>query len=99
MTDVIRLEIDNTKTNIKNRVRTDGSEPPGGGMEFRVQSLEDNVKEIRNDMKDVRERLIKLEVKVDHLPSKGFVAICLGVMLSLITALIGFQDRIQDFLK
>lgn len=83
---------------------------PGGGggtygtMETRVAKLESNVDhllkgadEMRHDMRDVRDRLIGLEVKVDQLPGKGAVwgaAVAIVTAVALLTA---FQGQIHAF--
>lgn len=76
-----------------------------GGMEARVAKLEAGVehlgKDVSNlssDMRDVRDRLRALEVKVEHLPSKGFIVSALLVSLILIAALVTFQSEIQTLL-
>lgn len=43
-------------------LHADGEPPDNDGMEARVAALE-------KDMKDVRERVIKIEAKIDNLPS------------------------------
>ena len=80
----------------------------GGGMsalESRVASLEAYTETIRADvgamkldMRDIRDRTAKLEVKVDHLPSKGYVVVALMALLAGIAALIAYQEQIQLFL-
>tara|TARA_R110002049_G_scaffold23545_10_gene83671 strand:+ start:53733 stop:54098 length:366 start_codon:yes stop_codon:yes gene_type:complete len=77
----------------------------GNGMIERIVQLEaglahvqKDVTDLRVDMKDVRDRLKGLEVKVDHLPSKGFIVAALVAMLALIAALIGFQDQVQNLM-
>lgn len=76
----------------------------GGDMHERVAKLESSMEHVqrdvsglRTDMRDVRDRLKSLEVKVDHLPSKGFIVTTLIAGLALIAALLGFTDQIQAF--
>jgi hypothetical protein len=89
-----------------------GGEPPydggdgGDGMmervvrlEAKVEHVQTDVTELRTDMKDVRDRLKGLEVKVDHLPSKGFIVTALLASLALMTALISFQEKLQALLN
>jgi hypothetical protein len=74
-------------------------------MEARVARLEANVERMVADVNSMngslanaRERLAGLEVKVDHLPSKGFIVTALLVMLAVITALVGYADTIKKIL-
>lgn len=76
-----------------------------GGMEARVAKLESGVEHLgtdvgtlRTDMRDVRDRLRAVEVKVDHLPSKGFIVTALILALIAIAAVITFQTEIQTLL-
>jgi hypothetical protein len=64
-----------------------------------VAELKVGVGEIRTDMRDARERLKGLEVRVEHLPSKDFVVkvvlggfAAIGTILSVITL---FQSKLQ----
>jgi len=63
----------------------------GGGMEARVAVLEtkmEHIKEGLDKLSDVPVRLAKLEVKVDHLPSKSFVVTAaLGTIGGVVTLL------------
>jgi hypothetical protein len=55
--------------------------------------------EVRNDTKDVRERLTRLEERVAHLPSKGFIVLVVttGLIISvgLATAITGSAMMIK----
>jgi hypothetical protein len=52
--------------------------------------------ELRSDMRELRDRMAKIEVKVDHLPSKGHMAIVvttgLVIAVGLATAITGLQN-------
>ena len=50
--------------------------------------------EVRTDMRDVRDRLIKLEVRVDHLPSKGFIVVVVTTALVILGGLITLAPKI-----
>lgn len=72
------------------------------GLESRVASLEaytdtirTDVGAIKPDMRDVRDRMAKLEVKVDHLPSKNYINNVVVAAIVLIGAFITFQGQIQ----
>jgi|ERR1051325_11183705 hypothetical protein len=43
--------------------------------------------ELQADMRDMRDRMSKLEVKVDHLPSKGFIVVVVTTSLVIAGAL------------
>lgn len=71
-------------------------------MEERLAVLETHMAHVREDVSalrigssDVRERLSALEVRVEHLPSKGFIVSALLLALAVITGLIAFQTQIQ----
>jgi hypothetical protein len=46
-------------------------------------------------MKDVRERLAKLETRVDHLPSKGFIVVVVTTALVIIGGLVAVAPKLQ----
>lgn len=76
------------------------------GMEGRVAKLETlmdvvrtDVGALKSDVRDVRDRLIRLEEKVAHLPSKGFIVTAITTALALITAITLFQGKIQSLLN
>lgn len=81
------------------RVINGGGNPPGGGMEERlarleteVEHMQDGVRELKADMRDVRERVRAVEVKIDHLPGKGFIVTALLLTLAAIAAFIKFAE-------
>lgn len=55
-------------------------------LEARVARLEDDVKELRGDMKVVRADLAELKGKVSMLPGYGGIALIVGLMVALSTA-------------
>lgn len=67
-------------------------------LEANVEALQRDVTDVRSDMKDVRDRLGKLEVKVDHLPSKAFVFSVYAVVSALLAAIMLFQSQLQQIL-
>jgi hypothetical protein len=80
----------------------DGGGASGSGMEARVAKLEahlehvmGDVSSLKADVRDVRDRLPKIETKLDHLPGKGFIATVTLVTLAIVAALIAFQNSIQ----
>ncbi len=63
----------------------------------RTSGLADGIKDARDDMRDVRDRLRAAEVKIDHLPGKGFIVAVVVTALIFLGALFGFQEEIQTF--
>lgn len=74
-------------------------------MEARVAKLEADVghisrdvAQLASDMRDVRDRMTRLETKVDHLPSKEFIVKCTSVTLALIVAAVTLAPKLQALL-
>ncbi|WP_299830710.1 hypothetical protein [uncultured Roseobacter sp.] len=74
-------------------------------MEARVAKLEaafdymrGDVSDLKGDMKNVRDRMRAVEVKIDHLPSKGFIVWVVIAALTAIAAMIGYAADIQALL-
>ena len=59
------------------------------------ERLKSDMVEVRRDMRDVRDRLIALEVNVKHLPSKGFIVAVVLAALSVVGALISIAPQLQ----
>jgi hypothetical protein len=85
--------------------------PPAGGggtfdgMEARVAKLEAHVEHIledvsglRTDMRDVRDRLPRIETRLEQLPTKGFVVTAAVATIALLGAIITMQQQIQTWL-
>ena len=53
--------------------------------------------ELRTDMRDLRDRMSKLEVRVDHLPSKGFIVGVVMIALTLIGGLLTVAPKLQTW--
>lgn len=86
-------------------LRQGGDGGNSGGMEARVAKLETDVEYIKRDvsqlagdMRDVRDRMTRLETRVDHLPSKGFIVTCSSVTLVLLGALFTLAPKLQALL-
>jgi hypothetical protein len=85
---------------------------PGGGgggtfngMEARVAKLEGHIEDIsgdisalKSDMRDVRDRLPRIEVRLDHLPGKGFIVTAAVVAIGALGSIITLQQQIQSWL-
>lgn len=54
--------------------------------------------EVRNDMKDVRDRTARLEVKVDHLPTKGFIVTAIVIALTIIGGIVTIAPKLQNLI-
>lgn len=72
----------------------DGMEPRIAKLEAHMEQARSDITEVKRDMRDVRERLIRLDERVNHLPTKGFIVTSLMAALALITAVVAFQDKI-----
>lgn len=98
-------------TNMQNITGAGGGHGGGGGVfdEPRIAALETHVdylkrdvsdiknssEAIRNDVTAARIQLGELVERVSHLPSKGFIIKAVMVALSVMAALITFQQQIQ----
>ena len=78
---------------------------PSGDMERHLATMEAHVEHIRNevaslkaDLKDVGERMRRLDEKVSRLPGKSFAVSAALLALALLAALIAFQAKVQAFL-
>lgn len=77
-----------------------GDEPPGGTeMEARVKRLEDDMKEIKADLKSLLKDSNEIKGKVSNMPSTWqMIGIC-GVMIGLVLAACGFAFTLAKFLQ
>jgi len=76
--------------------------PYDGGMETRVAVLETKVDALilkadqaNSDIVELRERMVSVEVKIDHLPSKGFVVTSHLSALVVLAGIITFADDLR----
>ena len=76
----------------------DGMEARVAKLEVDMEYIKRDVSELRSDMRDVRDRTVKIESDVSHLPSKAFVFSVYGIIAGLLAAVILFQSQIQTFL-
>ncbi|MRG66463.1 hypothetical protein GH789_14395 [Rhizobium pusense] len=83
-------------------LRGGGNGGNNGGMEARLAKLEADmeyvkrdVSELRTDMRDVRDRAVKIE---ERMATKTFVFSVYGIVSALIAAITLFQGQIQQFL-
>ena len=87
------------------RLPTGPGGPYDGDMEPRIARLEAHAEHaqtdlsaLKVDMREVRDRLARLEEKVSHLPGKGFIVGSTAATLTLIGLLIAYQSQIQAFI-
>ncbi|MCW5695033.1 MAG: hypothetical protein KIT48_21955 [Pseudolabrys sp.] len=59
-----------------------------------AEYLKRDLTETRADMKDVRDRMAKLEVRVDHLPSKGFIVFVVTTALVIAGGLLTIAPKL-----
>jgi hypothetical protein len=59
------------------------------------EHLKRDVGEMRTDMRDLRDRMARLEVRVDHLPSKEFIVTVTVIALGIIGALVTIAPKLQ----
>jgi hypothetical protein len=53
--------------------------------------------EMRTDMRDLRDRMSRLEVRVDHLPTKGFIVTAVIISLTVAGGLLTIAPKLQSF--
>lgn len=89
----------------RRHLKPSGTGGNSGDMEARIARLEAHAEHaqadlsaLKGDTRDVRDRLTRLEVKVDHLPGKGFIVVAATAGITLISAVIGLAVAYQDFL-
>jgi hypothetical protein len=58
------------------------------------EHLRRDLTETRADMKDIRDRMARLEVRVDHLPSKGFIVAVVTSALLIVSAIATIAPRL-----
>jgi hypothetical protein len=51
---------------------------------------------LEGDMRDLRERMTRLEVRVDHLPTKGFIVAAVIATLTIVGALVTIAPKLQS---
>ncbi|MQB37635.1 hypothetical protein DXT97_12615 [Agrobacterium tumefaciens] len=86
----------------RRELKSGGDGGNNGGMDGRIAKLEADmeyvkrdVSELRTDMRDVRDRAVKIE---ERMATKTFVFSVYGIVSALIAAITLFQGQIQQFL-
>ena len=67
-------------------------------LEATIEHMRSDVSDLKTDARDLRDRMRAVEVKIDHLPSKGFIVVALLGALAVVGALIGYAEQIQSLL-
>lgn len=96
--------VDESFDQLRERVEEHDRLPPGGGggssgdMEPRIARLEAHMEHVRAELAKLGSmpvQLAELKVRVDHLPTKGFIVTATITTITLITAAIAFGDKLQ----
>lgn len=69
-----------------------------GKIEAFMETIRSEVATLRTDGRDVRDRLIRLEERVAHLPSKGFLFTTAVAIIGGLTAVIVLQEKVRHLL-
>lgn len=59
--------------------------------------LKRDLGEVRTDMRDIRDRMTRLEVRVDHLPTKGFIVTAVILALTIAAGLLTIAPKLQSW--
>lgn len=73
-------------------LRDGGGGGTSGGMEERVRRLETAVDGLKDRVGDLRVEIAALKVKVDHLPTKGFIV---AADITMVTGIAGLLVLLQ----
>lgn len=68
-------------------------------LEGSLGNLERDVGELRAEMRDLPDRLGRIESRANRLPGKGFLVMSVIVMLAAIAAMIAFQDEVGRLVR
>lgn len=64
-------------------------------LEATTGQLQTSLTEVKSDTRDIRDRVIRLESDVRHLPSKGFIVTALLLSLGILGGVVTFANQIQ----
>lgn len=67
-------------------------------IEVFMETIRSEVTTLRTDGRDVRDRLIRLEERVAHLPSKGFLFTTAVAIIGGLTAVIVLREKVRHLL-
>ncbi|MEH3098853.1 hypothetical protein [Sphingomonas adhaesiva] len=97
------VSVDNRVADIEATVanlRTGGGGGTSGGMEPRIAKLEAQMEAVRSDLGKLGSLPVdvaRLDERVKHLPSKGFVVTATTTSIGLIGAMVLFADKLRAF--
>ena len=74
------------------KIQVDGDYTKKGLGELRA-----DVRELKADMRDVRDRMTRLEVRVEHLPSKGFIVLVVTTSLLIAGGLVTIAPKLSSW--
>jgi transposase len=83
------------------RLHSSGGGGTSGGMEPRIAKLEAHMEHVRAEMTKLASlpvQVARLEEKVAHLPSKGFIVTTTMTGLAFVTALVLFADKLRSLI-
>jgi len=80
----------------RNKAIYDGMEAHVAKIEASMDHMQRDVADFKSDMRDVRDRLARVEERVSHLPSKGFIVAVVITAFTLIGLLTAFQPAIRS---
>lgn len=96
--EVIPLNIYDRLTHVEEQLKSGGGSGTSDGMEVRVARLEAHMEHVVKQvdrLADIPTDLAVLKVKVNELPTKGWLVTGLLLSLGAIAALIAFAEKIQ----
>lgn len=77
------------------QLQTGGGDGTSGGMEARINRLEQRIDKLSDDAGEAAKNLATLTERISHLPSKDYIDKRLIGLLSVIAALILFGEKIK----
>lgn len=83
---------------LKRQLNSRGGDGTSGGMEPRIAKLEAHMEHVRSELVKLAPlpvQIGRLEERVLHLPSKGFVVTTTITALAFISAIVLFADKVR----
>lgn len=96
--------VDESRDELDRLLRDQARLPSGGGggnsgdVEPRIARLEAHMEHVRAELAKLGSmpvQLAELKVRVDHLPTKGFIVTATITTITLVTAAIAFGDKLR----
>jgi chromosome segregation ATPase len=94
----LRTEVRDLRTEVRD-LRTDVRDLQTAGeyTKRELVELRTDVRDLRMNVRDLGDRMSKLEVRVDHLPSKGFIVVVVTIALTIIGGLLSVAPKLQSW--